>query len=78
MFTGESYSTGSGTVDVIGISVLGTGTMFLRELVIGNAFIVDDEIKRVLSIEDDTHLTLNEALVSDVGNQQYQFLTNYG
>lgn len=78
MFTGESYSTGSGTVDVIGISVLGTDTMFLRELVIGNAFIVDDEIKRVLSIEDDTHLTLNEALVSDVGNQQYQFLTNYG
>jgi len=59
--TVPASTTGTGTIEVIGTEVIGTGTKFKTELK-ENDFIVDftqDEIRRVVRISDDTNAYLD-------------------
>jgi hypothetical protein len=59
--------TGTGTVAVTGTAVTGSGTAFTTQLAHGDTFILPNHPPRnVLSITDNTHMTLDEAYDADV------------
>ena len=53
---------GTGTILPSGTSVVGTGTFFTTELQIGELLSAGGVVRRITSITDDTHLTVNNTL----------------
>ena len=51
----------SGTISSSGTSVTGTGTFFTTEVPVNQVVIANGEAKAVVSVTDDTHLTVNTA-----------------
>ena len=73
----------TGSIDPDGtINVVGVGTLFLQELIIGDTLVVNSESRTVDSIIDNTHLTVTAAF-TDTGNditpdRIRTYLTNIG
>lgn len=77
--TSESYQTkndtytGTGTVTTTGTAVVGSSTLFTTELIVGNGIFISGQGRVVSVITDDTHLTLDSALSSDVAGQAFTY-----
>ena len=59
-------TTGTGTISSVGVHVTGDTTAFTTELEVGAQVIAAGEVRSVVSITDDTHLTLSAAFSSDI------------
>lgn len=60
--TGDVITTLTGTIDpAASVSVVGVGTLFTTELEVGDQITVSGETRRVATITDDTHLTVDVA-----------------
>jgi hypothetical protein len=65
---------GSGTVSANGINVTGIGTLFTREISVGNSIKIGTETQVVATIVDDLNLTVVSAFTSTSVNQVYGVL----
>lgn len=62
---------GTGVITVSGLDIIGIGTLFTNEIIIGNSIKVGTETRIIDSIIDDTHATITESFTTDSSNQVY-------
>lgn len=73
IFVGPVQSfTSTGTLTSTGTAVVGTGTAFTTELVVGNQFRCSGQDRIVATIADNTHMTVTVAFSPDVTTQAFQ------
>lgn len=62
-------TTQTGTISSSGVTVTGTGTAFLTELRKGDYIWVQNQVRKIVGILNDTKLTLNAAFSPDIAGQ---------
>jgi len=62
---------GTGTITATGTAIVGTGTIALTELVIGSNISVGGQTRRVTSVTDNTHFTIETIFTLVVTNQVF-------
>ena len=72
----SAYVTGTGTIVTTGTAVVGTGTDFDPEVIVGDYLIAVDatagkgnEARKVISIADDTNLVIESAFSTDISGK---------
>lgn len=60
--TSQVIATGTGTVTSSGTTVTGSGTLFLTECKIGDTLVIGTNLRTVVGITDDTHITTASSL----------------
>ena len=65
--------TGTGTISSTGTAVTGAGTSFTTELVVGDLIEADGQKKKVISITDNTNLTVDFAFDSDLSSEAFTY-----
>lgn len=71
--TGKTFKTGTGIVTTTGTAVAGTNTIFETELAVGDMIIIESQTRFVAVRTNDTTLTLDRALSSNVSNKTFQY-----
>jgi hypothetical protein len=62
-------NSGTGTISAIGAVVVGVGTLFTTELVVGDLILAGGQIRRVLTITNNTHLTVDLSFAAISGEE---------
>ena len=65
-------TTGTGTISSVGVNVTGDTTSFLTELEVGAQIIAAGQVRSVILITDNTHLTLNAAFSTDLIDASFE------
>jgi hypothetical protein len=74
----QSANPGSGTLASSGVNVTGTGTAFTTELEVGSKILAESDTRTVMTVTDDTHLTVDSAFTpSDLGPSDGYQIQNY-
>lgn len=64
---------GTGTIDSSGVTITGTGTSFTTELEVGDLIKADGQIKKILSITDNTSLSVDFAFDTDLSGEAFTY-----
>lgn len=69
----KTLGTGTGTVSTTAAAVVGVSTLFTTQLAVGQVIIISSQSRVISAIADNTHLTLDRGLTSNVSGQAFQY-----